>query len=97
MAKKNYSDFRYYLKFQKLKTWNCGIKMFWVNLWIRKNEFDSSLNIDQEAMSVMRISEQRRYLDNIYRRRKIAHERELKRNSSKIKNFLQVFLKRIFL
>ncbi|MDD5639613.1 MAG: hypothetical protein PHR47_02300 [Candidatus Pacebacteria bacterium] len=80
MVKKIWKDIRYYRTFLRLKIWNCGIKMAYMNLC-------SSLDIDQEAMSLMRISEQRRYLDNIYRRR------EIEKNQKRKKFFLMRFFK----
>jgi hypothetical protein len=56
--------------------WNKSILLWWNRLWIRKNEFDSSLDMDIEAMRGMNEEKEKRYLDNLVRRRSIAHKRD---------------------
>jgi hypothetical protein len=56
--------------------WNKGILLKWNRLWIRKNELDSSLDMDIEVMREMDEEEERRYLDDLVRRRSIAHEQD---------------------
>lgn len=58
---------------------NRGVKMWWNRLYVRKDEFHKSLSLDAEAMTTMTSSEQVDYLEDLYRRRKIAHERDLRR------------------
>mgnify|MGYP001176861959 CR=1 FL=1 len=54
------------------------IRLFWSRLWIRKNEFHQSLDIDVEAMLTMNEEQKESYMNDLARRRNIAHERELK-------------------
>ena len=64
--------------FLKVKIWNCGLYLWWNRLWIRKNEFHQSLDIDFEAMSYMTREQQECYLTELTKRRMIAHERDMK-------------------
>lgn len=57
--------------------WNRGIKFQWDRLWIRKDEFHNSLNMDANAMLGMSHKQRGAYTKDLYRRRRIAHERDL--------------------
>lgn len=59
--------------------WNRGIKLWWHRLFIRKDEFHECFNMDMEAMWDMTREEQDAYLNNLMRRRQIAHDRDLAR------------------
>jgi len=59
------------------RIWLIGIKLKWNKLWIRKNEFHNSLNIDGEAMFYMNEKQRERYINDLVKRRNIAHERDL--------------------
>lgn len=72
--------FNILLKNIKYKIWNKRILLLWYKLWIRKNEFHSSLDIDIFAMSVMNKKEQAAYLLDISKRRQIAHDRDFAGN-----------------
>lgn len=74
MRKESYPA--YQLRSMRLRLWNCGIKLWWYRLWVRKNEFHPSLDTDFEALSAMKISEQRYYIQDLHRRKRIAHERD---------------------
>ena len=54
------------------------LKLFWYRLYIRKDEFHQSLNIDIEAMLSMNKKQQHNYMEDLGRRRNIAHIREFK-------------------
>lgn len=56
----------------KLKT---KLTLFWHRLWIRKDEFHISLNLDVTLMWDMTSEEQEEYLQDLARRRKKAHDR----------------------
>jgi hypothetical protein len=56
------------------------IRLFWNGLWIRKDEFHSSLDMDGEAMMHMNGKQRDRYMKDLVRRRNIAHERDMKKN-----------------
>ncbi|MEK7658486.1 MAG: hypothetical protein AAB352_01305 [Patescibacteria group bacterium] len=64
------------------KIWNKRIKLWWHKLFIRKDEFHLSLNMDAEAMMVMNKEELKRYFDDLRRRRRIAHNRDLAKENS---------------
>jgi hypothetical protein len=71
--------------------WNKRLLLWWYRLFIRRDEFHKSLNSDSEAMLVMDSSELRKYFEDLYRRRKIAHQRELHRQMKQgIKNILRM-------
>ena len=57
--------------------WNRGIKLQWDRLWVRKDEFHSSLNMDVNAMLGMSKKQRDAYIKDLCRRRQIAHERDL--------------------
>ena len=59
------------------RMWLVGIKNRWNKLWIRKDEFHSSLDLDGEAMMYMNEKEREKYIKDLVRRRNIAHERGL--------------------
>jgi hypothetical protein len=52
--------------------WNKHILLWWYGLWIRKDEFHISLNMDTEAMRGMNDKELFRYRDDLIRRRTLA-------------------------
>lgn len=66
--------------------WNRGIKLFWYRLWIRKNEFDHSLDLDVDAIRGMNEGQLRRYVEDLIRRRMVAHKRDLEREDQKVIN-----------
>lgn len=57
--------------------WNRGIKLIWYKLWIREDEFYQSLDIDFNAICDMNKKELSEYLNDLTKRRQIAHERDL--------------------
>ena len=59
------------------RMWLVGIKNRWNKLYIRKDEFHSSLDLDGEAMGYMNEKEREKYIMDLVRRRNIAHERGL--------------------
>ncbi len=59
----------------KRRIWNKHVLLWWNRLWIRKDEFHRSLDLDVEAMFEMNKKEQTRYLADITRRREIAHKK----------------------
>ncbi len=48
-------------------------RLFWHQLWIRRDEFHPSLNMDGRAMRVMNAADRDRYLTKLGRRRRLAH------------------------
>lgn len=60
--------------------WDAGIKLSWYRLWIRKNEFHKSLDYDDMATMYMSGGQEREYLEDLMRRRNIAHKRDLENN-----------------
>ncbi len=57
-------------------------KLFWYRLWIRKDEFHVSLHLDPILMIKMDSQDTYFYLMDIYKRRKIAHERGMNRHGN---------------
>ncbi len=57
------------------------LKLWWHRLWIRRNEFHKTLNIDTSFRWVMCDCEWDAYCADVAYRRGIAHERDLKRNT----------------
>ncbi len=63
----------------KCSIWNKTILLWWYRLWIRKNEFHPSLNLDMKAYCMMNGEQRQKYLIDLYQRRSLAHERNLQR------------------
>lgn len=61
----------------KRRIWNKRILLTWNRLWIRKDEFDRSLNMDVNALLEMNDEEREHYVWDLIRRRQIAHDRDL--------------------
>ena len=53
------------------------IRLWWNKFFIRKDEFHKSLNMDINAMLEMSKAEQESYIQDLVRRRNIAHERDI--------------------
>lgn len=65
-------------KLSYVKMFFCSrLRLFWYRLYIRKDEFHCSLNTDSEALMTMNDREKAKYMSDLERRRKIAHEREI--------------------
>jgi hypothetical protein len=60
----------------KCLMWNRGLRLLWCKLWIRKDEFHSSLEMDLDAMWYMSSKQVSKYLEDLTNRRRIAHERD---------------------
>ena len=69
------------LSLDKIKhyIWNKHFLLWWHRLWIRKDEFHKSLDLDPETMIGMDEQEKRKYFSDLMRRRKIAHRKDLAR------------------
>ncbi len=61
----------------KRRIWNKYILLWWNRLWVRKDEFHSSLSIDFEAILEMNQKERKQYFDRLLYRRVSAHQRNL--------------------
>ncbi len=57
------------------RLWHSGIKLWWYRLWVRADEFHPSLDIDPMVLKTMIPSERAAYLNDLARRREIAHRR----------------------
>jgi len=51
--------------------------LFWKRLWIRKDEFHSSLDFDAKIASKMSRKERTNYAQDLTQRRREAHEKDL--------------------
>lgn len=56
--------------------WNQKLKLSWYKLWIRKNEFHKSLDTDMDAMFNMNEKQKENYINDLVKRRNIAHNRD---------------------
>lgn len=72
-----YQRIKYCFDFVIKRIWLVEIKLRWNKLWIRKNKFHKSLDLDSETMKYMTKHGQVKYIDDLVRRRNIAHERDL--------------------
>lgn len=52
-------------------------RLFWNRLWIRKDEFHSTLSFDAVMYADLTPAEQTLYMKDLCRRRTIAHDREM--------------------
>ncbi len=62
--------------------YQCGLlkhrpRIVWHKLWVRRDEFHPSLDMDVAAMLNMNHTDKRNYLDNLTLRRRMAHDRDL--------------------
>jgi len=53
------------------------IRLIWSRIYIRRNEFHSSLDIDHRLLLTMNNKQREKYTNDLIRRRNIAHERDL--------------------
>lgn len=70
-------EIKSYLNKTKRFIWDRNIIHQWNRLWISKNEFHSSLIIDINAMPDMSPKQRDAYIADLYKRRQIAHDRDL--------------------
>lgn len=68
-------------KIRKIKRsiWNRGLRLFWCRLWIRKNEFHWTLDIDREAFEGVDDVKKKAYFVDIARRQHLAHAKDPER------------------
>lgn len=66
----------FFIEIKRL-VWNRGLKLGWYRLWVRKDEFHPSLNMDVKAMVGMSKEVRKKYELDLVRRRQIAHDRDL--------------------
>ncbi len=57
--------------------WHKYILNWWYSFWTPQDEFDQSLDIDIRALLEMNDREREKYLKNLFKRREIAHRRNL--------------------
>jgi len=55
------------------------IRYFWNSLYIRRDEFHKSLNVDIDYYVTLKSDKQIQYIKDLENRRKIAHERTIKK------------------
>jgi len=65
------------------RVWNKHLLLTWNRLWIRKDEFDKSLDMDFKAIMEMNEAEREDYLMDLVKRRMIAHDRDLDKQDAK--------------
>lgn len=54
------------------------LRLWWARLYVRKDEFHYSLDLDHEALMTMKEEERQKYQEDLIRRRNVAHEMGLK-------------------
>lgn len=52
-------------------------RLWWHRLWIRTDEFHHSLNMDVAALARMNDTDSKKYLEDLVRRRDLAHNMDL--------------------
>lgn len=65
--------------FYQLKLLKHRPRQFWNRLYIRKDEFHKSLDLDLKLMMDLNKEDQKKYLLDLIRRRDIAHRRDLEK------------------
>ena len=55
------------------------MRLIWHRLWIRRDEFHHSLDMDGRAIRWMNKKQCEKYIQDLIRRREIAHRRDLAR------------------
>lgn len=65
------------IKQVKCRIWNKNILLRFYKLWIRDDESHISLSMDLKLMCVLNKKERNKYLKDLYRRRDIAHKRDM--------------------
>ncbi len=70
-------DIIYFFRKKRKQIWNKRILLWWYKLYIRKNKFHPSLDIDIYALDVMNETEKEKYYADQHRRRVIAYQRDL--------------------
>lgn len=65
------------IRFMLNRLWYVHIRQWWYELWIRKDEFHQSLDMDFMVLAHMNEGERNKYAEAIVRRRNIAHEKSL--------------------
>jgi hypothetical protein len=53
-----------------------ALRLWWNRLWVREDEFHTSLDLDYTAMANMTLEDQSAHQADVIRRREIAHQRE---------------------
>lgn len=61
----------------RCRIWNKHLRRWWCELYIRQDEFHSSLDVDPLALMVMNQQEQSEYVRSLIKRREIVHNRDL--------------------
>ena len=64
-----------FLSKTKRRIWNKHLLLWWYQLWIRKDEFHKSLDMDPDAVIEMNKKETKQYFANLTGRRKKAHQK----------------------
>ncbi len=53
------------------------LRLIWARIYIRKDEFHKSLDMDFEALMTMKGKQKEKYLKDLCDRREIAHRKEM--------------------
>lgn len=58
----------------RVRLWNGGLLLWWYRLWIRKDEFHPSLDLDYELLTVLSRKDRDKYQAELLKRRQTAHQ-----------------------
>ncbi|MDO8669668.1 MAG: hypothetical protein Q7K65_05235 [Candidatus Buchananbacteria bacterium] len=72
-----YMEFKSFPGKVKRFIWNRGLKLWWYRLWIRKDEFHKSLDMDKNALLDMNPKQREAYIKDLTIRRQKAHDRDI--------------------
>ena len=76
-----YHETKQWILYIVRRMWLVGVvhkwNKVWIKVWIRKNEFDKTLDMDSEMMMHMKKDEREKYMVDLVKRRNSAHERGL--------------------
>ena len=70
-----YHETKQWILYIVRRMWLVGVVLKWNKLWVRKNEFDKTLDMDGEMLIHMNEKEREKYMMDLVKRRNIAHER----------------------
>jgi hypothetical protein len=72
------------LVYLKRRIWNARILLWWNRLYLRKDEFHSSLNLDPCAWIVMNGKQRVAYANDLAKKRHRAHLLDMEREDKKL-------------
>lgn len=68
-------------KYRKNTPFRVKFRVWWNELWIRRDEFHESLSLDAEAQMYMEKDSRTQYVERLICRRQVAHNRDCLRSN----------------